>query len=37
MQKDCTTCAINDADICRSCMAKATNPKEYPLYEKKEG
>ena len=32
---DCTTCAIYDADICRSCMAKAVRAGEYPLWESK--
>lgn len=33
--KDCMTCANNDADICRSCIAKAARAGEYPLWEKK--
>ncbi len=34
--KDCMTCANNDADICRSCVAKAARAGEYPLWEAKE-
>jgi recombinational DNA repair protein RecR len=32
----CITCAINDADICRTCNAKAVGTSRYPLWESKE-
>lgn len=30
--KDCITCETNDADICRSCVAKSVRAGEYPLW-----
>lgn len=31
-KRDCTTCSIFDADVCRSCIAKAVRAEEYPLW-----